>query len=150
MLLQHICDGVGNVRVGTAAADVAAHLLTDLCARFRMTFRNETGRRAELARRAIAALEGITLDESGLQWMQFAIRSKTLDGRNLRAVLGDGEDEATIYPFSIDQHRAGAALSLVASFLGARKLQLLTQQIEKGDPWFDRQDMANPIDGEVQ
>ena len=51
-------------------------------------------RRAELAGRAVAALEGVVLDERGLQRVQLVAVGEPLDGRDLRAVVRDGEREA--------------------------------------------------------
>lgn len=86
------------------------------------------------------------LDEGRLQGMQFASIRESFDRRNLRSVSRHCQNEARIDALSIDQNRAGTTLPLVAAFLGAGKLELLAQEIEKGDPRRKMQLMAGAID----
>ncbi len=50
-------DGGDNVGVSAAATDVAAHQLADLFRSFRLALRDQPGRRADLPRCAVPALE---------------------------------------------------------------------------------------------
>jgi hypothetical protein len=61
-----------DLRISAAAADTAAHELADLGVRTRAALRQQAGRRDDLARRAIAALEPVVLDERGLERVQSA------------------------------------------------------------------------------
>lgn len=80
-----------NVVVSTAAADVSAHTFAHgsvvLAARF---FEQRRGGH-DLARRAIAALKTVVLQESGLDGMQFAILSQAFDGGDLVSLMHDGK-----------------------------------------------------------
>jgi hypothetical protein len=42
-----------------------------------------------------------------------------------------GERQARVDPDAIDQDRAGAALAVVAAFLGPSELQVLAQRVER-------------------
>ena len=76
-------------------------------------------RRADLARRAVAALEAVVLDERRLQRVQVVRRAQPLDGDDLVALVHDRERQAGVDAPAVDQHRAGAALAVVAALLGA-------------------------------
>ena len=58
------------------------------------------------------------VDKGLLHRMQHAVFGQAFDCRDLRAVLHDRERQAGIDPATIDQNRAGAALAVVATFLG--------------------------------
>ena len=47
--------------------------------------------------------------------------------------MGYSEAQAGIHATSVDQHRAGAALAVIAAFLGAGQLQVLAEEVEQGD-----------------
>ena len=76
-----------------------------------------------------------------LQRMQFAV-SKALDGRDLAAVLHHGEREARIDAPPVEQHRAGAALAVVATLLGSGQVEMVAQGIEQRGP---RRDFELPL-----
>src|SRR5689334_11982596 len=59
-----------DVVVSAAAADVAAHQLADLVVGAGVPFVEQTDGRAELAGGAIAALEGVVLDEGRLHGVE--------------------------------------------------------------------------------
>ena len=88
-------------------------------------------RGAELAGRAVAALERVALDERGLQRVQLVAAGEPLDGRQLRAVVGDGEREARVGTAPVDQDRARAALAVVAALLRAGQLEVLAEEVEQ-------------------
>jgi hypothetical protein len=81
-----LLDGGDNVGVGAAAADVAAHEFADLVRSFRLALGDQPGRRADLPRRAIPALESVVVDERLLQRMQRAVDSEPFDRGDLGAV----------------------------------------------------------------
>src|SRR6202790_597693 len=66
---HRLLNGRDNVGVGSATADVAAHQLADLIGALGLAFGDQPRRRANLARRAIAALECVMIDERLLQRM---------------------------------------------------------------------------------
>ena len=47
------------------------------------------------------------------------------------AFVHDGERQAGIDPPPVDDHRAGAALAVVAALLGAGQVQMLAQRVEQ-------------------
>src|SRR3954469_7277701 len=86
-------------------------------------------RRADLARRAVAALVPVVPDEGRLHWMQVARLPQALDGRDLVALMHDAQGQAGIQPSPVHDDGAGAALAVVAALLAARELQMLAQGI---------------------
>src|SRR5437588_579631 len=64
--IDDLADGGDDVRVGAAAAEIAAHPLADLMVRAGMPFLEQGDGGADLPRGAEAALEGILPDESRL------------------------------------------------------------------------------------
>ena len=50
---------------------------------------------------------------------------QAFDGGDLVALVLEGEREAGVYPPPVDEHRACAALSVVAALLGAEQAQVL-------------------------
>ena len=79
--------------IGATAADVAAHQLADFVCGFRLAFGDQSCSRADLPWRAVAALEGIVVDECLLQRMQRAVRREAFDG-------GDGARRLSSPPVS--------------------------------------------------
>ena len=77
----------------------------------------------------------------------FAVR-QALDGDNLRAVFHHRQRQTAIDPLAIDEHRAGAALAMIAAFLGAGKVQALAQQVEQSRPRSYRQGSFDAVDRE--
>ena len=64
----------------------------------------------------------------------------------LRAVLHDGEREAGIDAPSVDQHRAGAALAVIAALLGAGEVEMIAQRVEQGRPGRNPQRGFDAVD----
>src|SRR6185312_345240 len=96
--------------------------------------------RAELAGRAVAALEGVVLDERGLERMQVAVAAgpaQSLDRGDLRAVVRDREEEAAVRPPTVEQDRARAALPVVAALLRPHQVELLAQHVEQRGAGID-------------
>src|SRR5262245_60768104 len=126
-----------DVGIGAAAAEVAAHQLADFVAGPGLPLRDQAGRRADLSRRAIAALEGVVLDEGVLQGVQGAILGQPLDGRDMRAILHDGKRQAGIDAPAVDQDGASSALAMVAALLGTGQVEAVAQGVEQGRPGRD-------------
>src|SRR5436305_11056646 len=74
---------------------------------------------ADLAGRAVPALESIMAYERGLHRVQNALFGQTLDGGDLVAIMHHRECQTAVDALSVDDDRAGAALSLVAALLRA-------------------------------
>src|SRR5262249_13108071 len=135
--LGHFADGCNDVGVSGAPADVAAHALGDfgmgqgrrgrdircrIAGPPRLVFGKERDGGADLAGRAVPALEPIMAHERGLHRMESALFGQALDGGDLVAIMHYRERQTAIDALSIDDDRAGAALSLVAALLRSGQL----------------------------
>src|SRR6476620_5950785 len=65
--------GGHDVRIGGAAADIAAHIFADVVVIAGMALVHAGNRRHDLSGRTVAALEGILVDEGPLHRMQLAV-----------------------------------------------------------------------------
>ena len=128
---HRLLDCRDDVGVGAAAADVAAHELADFVRGLCLALGDQPDRRADLPRRAIAALERVMVDERLLQRMQRAVVRQAFDRGDLRAIVHDGERQARIDAPAVDQHGAGAALALIAALFRAGQVEMLAQQVEQ-------------------
>ena len=88
------------------------------------------------------------VDERLLQRVQFFARGQALDRRDVVAVLHDGEREAGVDAAAVQQHRARAALAVVAALLGAGEAGAFAQQVEQGDPRFDVEGAVLAVDAQ--
>src|SRR6202163_4735201 len=118
-LAADLLDGRDDIGVGPAPADVAAHGFADIVILRPAGFLEQCNCRHDLAAGAIAALIGIVRDECRLHGMEGAGLSDTFDRRDLVACVHDGQAKAGVHAPAIDMHSAGAALAVVAAFLGA-------------------------------
>ena len=75
---DHLLDGRDDVGIGAAAADIAAHQLADLVGGRAPALRRSGRPRADLAGRAVAALEGVVLDERLLHRVELAACARGL------------------------------------------------------------------------
>jgi hypothetical protein len=100
----------------------------------RFALGDQTDGRTDLTGSTVAALESVMLDEGLLQRMQRASLGQAFDRRHLRTVFHDRQREARVDPPAIDQHGAGAALAVVATLFGPRKVEIETQCVEQRRP----------------
>src|SRR4051812_9476019 len=89
-----VAHGRDDVAGGAAAAEIAPHLLANLVVRAGSAFLDCADRRHNLPRCAIAALEGIVLDEGCLHRMQPVAFGQALDGGDVAALAHHREGEA--------------------------------------------------------
>src|ERR1700716_2310700 len=108
--------------------------------------REHADRGADLARCAIAALKAVMLDKSSLQRMQIVALGKALDGRDRLSVMHHRKGQTGVDAASFNQHRAGAALAVIAPLLGARQRKMFTQRIQQCRTWIERQRMRVAVD----
>src|SRR3954453_14790605 len=78
-VLRRFLHRVDDAAVRAAAADVAAHPLADLIVAAGVPFLQQRDGRADLPRRAVAALESVIADERGLHRMQPSVRGQPFD-----------------------------------------------------------------------
>src|SRR4051812_7928395 len=123
---MHVSDRGDDVGISRASADIPAHPLAYLLVRkadphqvfadmawnARLDLAEHRHRRTDLARRAIAALEAVMSDESGLHRMQIIRRAESFDRRHGLAVMHHGQRQAGIDASAVHDHRAGAALAV--------------------------------------
>src|SRR6267378_2172564 len=160
-----VLNGGDDVDVGGAAAQVAAHPLTDFGLFELGSFGADIGghrarpagidlgkhrhARTDLARRAVPALEPVTFDERLLQRMQAPPSGHSLDGGDGVALGGDGEDKAGIRPAAVEQHRACPALPVVATLLRPGQVEMLPKGVEQGGPVVELEFVPMPVDGQT-
>ena len=72
------------------------------------------------------------LEEGGLDGLEVVAFGETLDGGDLGSVDHDGESEAGVDAAAVDEDRACSALAMVAAFLTAGEVQVLSQSVEQG------------------
>ena len=92
--------------------------------------KNSNGR-ADLSRRAIAALIPVMSDEGRLHRMEAIGRSQALNRRDFVAFVHDRERQARIDPETTDKDGAGTALAVVAPFFGTGQFQIFAERIEQ-------------------
>ena len=96
--------------------------------------------------RAVAALERVVPTGTPLQRDAAPqAAGEALDRLYAGAVVGDREGEARVGPAAVDEHGAGAALAVVASFLRAGQPEPLAQQVEHRHPVVDVTARGSPL-----
>src|SRR5882724_4869148 len=126
-LPRHTADGGDDAGVSAAAADVAAHPRARLFGRAGVPFRDVGYAGEDLARRAVAALKRIVLDEGGLQRMQAVALRQALNRGDRRAVARGRQCETGQHTPAIDQNGTRAAGAVVTALLGAVQMESLAQ-----------------------
>src|SRR5262245_51377334 len=139
------------MRIGATAAQIAGHVFADLGIGACMTFLDAGDCRHDLARRAVAALEGILSGKGGLHRVQLGtLRRQTFDSRDRTSLNLCSEREAGENALAADMDRTGSALPLVATLLRAGEAQILAQGIEQRDSRLNRQLTRLSIDFKLQ
>ena len=146
-LVRRVLDGVDDVLVAGAAAEVAGDALPDLLLGRLRRVVQEVDRRHDHARGAEAALEAVLFPEAFLQGVQLAVLGQAFNRRDLRAIGLDGEDGARLGAAAVDEHRAGTALAGVAADVGAGQEQLLAEEVDEEQPGFHVRFSYLAIDG---
>src|SRR2546421_5119100 len=146
--IADLADGSADVGISGAAAEVAAHPLADLRVAGSVSFFKQSNRRHNLTGRAIAALEGIMGKEGALHGMQLRAFGQSLDGRHLMAFAGDRKRQACQDTSPVDPDRACAAGPLVATLLGADKIQVFAQGVEQACARIEQEGRHLTIDTE--
>jgi len=140
-------DGIHDVRVGRTAAQIAAHKFADLSIIFCMAFMHARNRGHNLARRTVATLECIVIDEGLLHRMQRAIGLyQTFDGGHVVALVHCGEAEARQDPAIVDEHSAGATLAMIATFFGSGQTDMVAKGIKQCRPPIKSKPMIPAVD----
>ncbi len=120
-----------DVGVSAASADISRHGMLDVVVRRADRLLEQCDRAHDLAAGAVAALVSVVFHKSSLHSVQIARLSKAFDGGDLVAFVHHGKRKAAVHAAAVDVNRAGAALSVIAAFLGAGKVKALAQSVEQ-------------------
>ncbi|KIQ36779.1 hypothetical protein RT94_04645 [Pseudomonas viridiflava] len=116
-----------------------------------MAFTNAGNGRHDLAWCAKAALESIELDEGSLNRMQRTIRlSQPFNGRDFMAIDLSRKGQAAQDPLTVHVHCAGATLTVVAAFFGARQKGMLAKRVKQCSARLELKNLWLPIHGELK
>src|SRR5882724_3185829 len=128
LLDRRLLDGGADTRVGSTAADVAAHRLVDLgVARLRLA-PQERGRGHDLAGLTIAALGHARVDPRRLQRLAGRVRADRLDGDDLLVRHRRDRCDAGAHGLPVDVHGAGTTQRHPAAELGPGEAQLVAER----------------------
>jgi hypothetical protein len=119
-------NGVDDLRVRRAAADVAAHPFPNFAVSFGVPLLDARYGAHNLSRRAEAALKGVVLNECRLHWVEAAIwQGKTLRSGNLAPFTLRDKDKARINWSVVQMNRASSAFAAIASLFCPSEIQVL-------------------------
>src|SRR6266542_3365314 len=142
-------DGCKNVVVSAATANVATHQLANVVVGAGVPLVEQPDGRAELARSAIAALEGVVLDEGRLHGVEGVPLGQSLDSRDLLAGVHDRQGQAGVDPPAVDEHGTGPALAVVTALLGPRQAVHFAERVEQGHTRLQTQAAGDPLTSKV-
>ena len=109
------------------AAEVTVHALDDLGTRGMRSVQQQAVSVHDHAGGAVAALQGIVVDEGLLQRMQLAVRGQALDRGDVLARHVLCFERAGAYGLLLDDDGARAAQTLTTSILGAGQSQVVAE-----------------------
>ncbi len=142
-------DGVDDVDVAGAPAQVAADRLARLLAGRGGVVAQVGGDGGDEARRAEAALQRMALVEGLLHRPHAAVgRPAALDGRDGCAVEGDREHQAGPHRVAVDEDRAGAADAVLAADVRAGEPQVVPQRVGEQPAGRQREVVRRAVDAE--
>ena len=104
--------------------------------------------RADLPRRAEAALQCVMRDKGRLHRVQRIAVGQAFDGGEVTALLHHGQRQAGLDAPPVAEDRAGAALAAVAAFLGAGQVHHFAQRVEQGGAGLELQGVGLAVDPE--
>jgi hypothetical protein len=94
-------------------------------------------------------LEGVAVEEGDLQVAQVLRRSQPLDGGDLIALVHHRQRQTRVDAHAVHQHRAGAALAVVAALFRALQIEVLAERVEQGGAEIKLERANRAIDGEA-
>ena len=126
--LQGTCR---DALVGTAAADVAAQPLLDVCERRLGVLVEESPGGDHEAGSAETALHRVVLDESGDDLVDLLAPPQRLDGANLLALALDRQPTARQDRLAVDHHRVSAVGGPLVHLLAAGQVQVVPKDVQQ-------------------
>src|SRR3954471_5118047 len=128
-------DGVEDVPVAGAAADVSLQRLADLVVGRPRIAVEQSLRAHQHPGSAIPALQCVVVRERLLQRMQLVVgRRESFDGLDLRAVGLDREQHAALDQRAVVDHRARAAVAGVAADVAAGQVEVVADEVDQEAP----------------
>src|SRR5262249_14539598 len=97
----------------------------------------QSSKREDLARRAVAALERVVRDERLLDGIECVSLRQSLDGRHGASLTFHRQREAAVDRLAVEQYRAGATISHLTAGLRPGQPQVLAQSVEQRPPGFN-------------
>ena len=89
---------------------------------------------------------GIAISGLGIAILAaFAFQCPLPANGDVRAIFHDGKCKARVDTPAIDQHRAGAALAVIAALFRAGQVEMFAQGVEQGGPGAELKLVALPI-----
>src|ERR1700722_7191800 len=123
-----LLDGCDDAPVGSAAADVAVHVVHNLVAAGVRSLGQQRHTGDDHAGGTVAALHGVLFKECVLEGMVDAFDGGDLFGGGSAHGCNAGTDR-----LSVEQDGACAALAFAASILGAGQRKMVAEDGEEGD-----------------
>src|SRR5712671_1013154 len=148
LLLQPLScglDGLDDVRVPGAAAEVAADRLADVRFAGLLVPRQQRAPGHHHPRRAVAALQAVLLPERFLDGVELAVLLQALHGADVRAVGLYRQHRARLHRLAVQEHRAGAAVGGVAADVRPGQPQILAEQMDQEQPRLDVDSMTRAV-----
>jgi hypothetical protein len=124
-------DGIENLLIARAAADIATKTLLDFLAVGEWICTQRGGRRHHHAGNAVAALACPGLVKGLLQDAQFACLRKGFYGLDGCALRLGKRHQARLHQDAVHEHRARAAFAGTATFLVAREVEVVADEVEQ-------------------
>ena len=146
-VFRGVLNGVDDVLIAGAAAEVAGDAVANLLLARRRIVLQQVDRRHDHARRAVAALQAVLFPEALLHRMQLAFRRQPFDRHHRRAVGLHREDRARLRAAAVDEHGARAALAGVAADMRAGEIEMFAQEVHEQRARFDVRFAHLAVDG---
>src|SRR5947207_4536823 len=129
--VRGVLNGVDDVLIAGAAAEVALDPLANLALGWRWVVLQQRHGRHDHPRRAVPALKPVLLPKAGLQRVKGAVRREPFDRGDRRSVGLDREDRARLRAPAVDEDGAGAALTGVAPDVRSGQTLLFAEKVNK-------------------
>src|SRR3954469_8156888 len=147
-LAGRLLDGLDDVHVARAAAQIAADPLADLVlARLRVLV-EQPGRLHDHPGRTEAALEAVLIPEGLLERVEVGAVRHTFDGLDLMPVRLDGEHRAGLGTDAVEMDRARAAVARVAADVRPGQPEDIAQEVDKEEARLDVGLAGLSVDGQ--
>src|ERR1700733_7372270 len=144
-LSPHLLNGRDNVRIRAAPANIAIHALLHVVICRPAWLFQQRNRRHDLPRRAVAALIPIVFDERRLHRMHMIRLAQSFDRCDLVVRVHHRERQARVYPPTVDVHRTGPALTVIATLLRPSQLQVLAKAVQERHTRLNHHAIGLPV-----